>query len=586
LFHKNQINMKKIVLFLMCAIAQLNFGQTHSDPNPYRAYNFSGNIGGGMRKSQTYPLPSNSSIALTNDRNGNPLSAIDIPSNSPDASKLTLTRALNGLDQTTDNYTIGFWFKKNGAQSAGLLGNWSIRPFLLIPNSSNIGYAEGTFLGFTENGLDFKMGHVNNTNNTAYLQTFAIPTGVTVTNWNYYTLIKSGSKLSVYINNTLASEKNFISFAPFSASRNIYLGGHTADIYSGYCKGAFDNVTIFDTALDLTDRSILYYRETMDSFHSSFTLARYDFNGDVDNDTFGNFDAIAFNNPQLGPDRFGVANSALKVSASVTNNVVSHNGIRIPYLNDYFNRSEGTISFWFKKTGEGVLNNGENLLVMLPNESYDARNKGASLALGIWKTSTNKLYAYGMGGNMAMGSETASAGLLTGQDEFFDDSWQHVVMTFKSNGEINLYHNGQFNRTNTILPFPRKNNGGSTDILVGFNTLAYGGANTGFEGLIDELIFDKRVHTPAEIAQSYQEYLDTLSNEQFQKETFNFYPNPVENVLFVEKEGNITIFDLSGRLVLLAEQAKQVDVSSLAKGTYLLQLEVDGQINVQKFIKK
>ncbi|MCL9808923.1 T9SS type A sorting domain-containing protein [Flavobacterium luminosum] len=121
--------------------------------------------------------------------------------------------------------------------------------------------------------------------------------------------------------------------------------------------------------------------------------------------------------------------------------------------------------------------------------------------------------------------------------------------------------------------------------VVNITGICNSGANTGFEGLIDELIFDKQVYTPAQIAQSYQEYLNTLSNEKFQDKTFNFYPNPVQNILNLEIEANIRVFDLSGRQIMKVDNANQIDVSSLAKGTYLLQLEIDGKVNNEKFIK-
>lgn len=572
--------MKKTLLLLLCVTTQLQFAQDIR--NTTRTYNFSGHIAGGMKNTYTEPTVSNTTTTLTADRNGNANSAI-IASGS--AAKITLPGALGDIGRF-DETTIGFWFKKSASGASGMTGNWSIKPFMVIPTQSTGGYGEGTFIGFNNAGNTFRFGHVNYSISNTYYYDHAIPTGVNVTQWNYYTLTKThytngvysdNCTLTLYVNNILVGSTSNIPFDSFHSTKNIYLGGNTTGQYSGYCEGSFDNFRIYKSLLNSAKRTELYNWELNDTSHGNFK-AKYDFNGDIVADTYGNFPAVAYNSPELGPDRFGTPNSALKVSASQTGGVVSHNGIKVPYLNEYFNRDRGSISFWYKKTGNGVLKNGsENLFIMLPNESYNTGNQGISIAAGYG--SNQNTYSFGLVGEMG---EFASASYLDG-GLITNDQWQHSVVTFESNGDIIFYHNGQPTYYNWAFPFPLKNNGGGMDVLIGFNDIFTYGYDTGFEGLIDEVIFDTDVYTPQQIEDAYTHY---LSNKQLTSKPINFYPNPVQNILNIEMEANVIIFDLSGRQIMKIDNTNQINVAPLAKGTYILQIEIDGNVNTEKIIKK
>ncbi|GHV36232.1 hypothetical protein FACS1894178_7210 [Bacteroidia bacterium] len=78
---------------------------------------------------------------------------------------------------------------------------------------------------------------------------------------------------------------------------------------------------------------------------------------------------------------------------------------------------------------------------------------------------------------------------------------------------------------------------------------------------------------------------------------FSYYPNPVENVLFLNVMNSHTlgnryiIFDLNGNQILnsqfsILNSQLSIDVSHLSTGIYILQLTTDKGIISQKFIKK
>ncbi len=89
-----------------------------------------------------------------------------------------------------------------------------------------------------------------------------------------------------------------------------------------------------------------------------------------------------------------------------------------------------------------------------------------------------------------------------------------------------------------------------------------------------------------------------LSNESYnpatgmekssEKLSLRLYPNPVENVLYLDhqKGETIRVYDLSSRLVFQRGFTRTVDVSDLHKGMYILEIDTGNAILKGKFLKK
>ncbi len=89
-----------------------------------------------------------------------------------------------------------------------------------------------------------------------------------------------------------------------------------------------------------------------------------------------------------------------------------------------------------------------------------------------------------------------------------------------------------------------------------------------------------------------------VSNEQYSGPTgideykveskLRFYPNPVENTIYLDHESvqSYRIYDLSSRLVSQGRYARTVDVSELQEGIYILEIQVENAILKGKFLKK
>ena len=71
---------------------------------------------------------------------------------------------------------------------------------------------------------------------------------------------------------------------------------------------------------------------------------------------------------------------------------------------------------------------------------------------------------------------------------------------------------------------------------------------------------------------------------------FNFYPNPVKNILNINTQNisNVAVFNLLGQQVATKATSNnsQIDMSALASGTYLVKVTADNQVKTIKVIKE
>lgn len=81
-----------------------------------------------------------------------------------------------------------------------------------------------------------------------------------------------------------------------------------------------------------------------------------------------------------------------------------------------------------------------------------------------------------------------------------------------------------------------------------------------------------------------------LSSQQFANGNFNFYPNPVANVLNINIDAvvdKINFITLEGKVINLGKPLNNsINVSSLSSGVYLVQIEVEGSVYTKKVFKQ
>ena len=70
------------------------------------------------------------------------------------------------------------------------------------------------------------------------------------------------------------------------------------------------------------------------------------------------------------------------------------------------------------------------------------------------------------------------------------------------------------------------------------------------------------------------------------EQVFSVYPNPATNYILTRNAQKVTILDLNGRTVKEAFNSEKVDVSSLAKGAYIVKAQIENTTKIGKLIKE
>lgn len=121
---------------------------------------------------------------------------------------------------------------------------------------------------------------------------------------------------------------------------------------------------------------------------------------------------------------------------------------------------------------------------------------------------------------------------------------------------------------------------------------------TGFDNYVNSLTMDN--NNKLMVAGSFNSYQSistnklmrllgpsVLSTNNFEIDKIIIFPNPVNDILFIENNENLEyeIFNITGKTVLNGIN-NQINVSSLEKGLYFLKVTLEKNILTQKFIKE
>ncbi|MFP7657195.1 DUF7619 domain-containing protein [Chryseobacterium proteolyticum] len=185
---------------------------------------------------------------------------------------------------------------------------------------------------------------------------------------------------------------------------------------------------------------------------------------------------------------------------------------------------------------------------------------------------------------------TANAQNIVVKDEI-DTSKYDISSLVALNGSHNFVTriNGnvvEFIFENIQLPFDNANNDGYVSFKIKTkSTLNIGDSfsNTA------KIYFDYNAPIITNTATtSVQNTLGTseITND---KDQFSIYPNPVKDVLFIKSKEKVVkaeIYDTAGRILnSISVSNNSVNISELAKGSYMIRLFTKDQVMVQKFIK-
>ncbi len=113
-----------------------------------------------------------------------------------------------------------------------------------------------------------------------------------------------------------------------------------------------------------------------------------------------------------------------------------------------------------------------------------------------------------------------------------------------------------------------------------------------FRGSLDEFYYWNRALSCAEISSLYEQMLVSNKNSNNYKSSFEIYPNPTNNKLYIKSKTDEQLFfkiiNQYGEIVNFGQTLKVINVKDLAKGFYIVQLtsiRTKESVN-RKFIKQ
>lgn len=172
-------------------------------------------------------------------------------------------------------------------------------------------------------------------------------------------------------------------------------------------------------------------------------------------------------------------------------------------------------------------------------------------------------------------------------DGTLDNSFSFNYNSFSGNvNSITIQNDGKIISTSTTT-MNRLNIDGSLDSTFNnLNSYRSNSAKLQSDGKIIICgpfgVFGEKKHSVARLYGG-----TSLTNPEFEKENIVIYPNPTQNNFHIdfEKEFTGTIYDITGKS-LLNVNTKDIDVSSLSPGIYLLDIISDNKRYTKKIIKQ
>lgn len=276
----------------------------------------------------------------------------------------------------------------------------------------------------------------------------------------------------------------------------------------------------------------------------STAIAEYNFDNSYNN-IYGNT-PFAGSGLSFDDDRHGNPSNALRI-LSGNNNSASATIANLPIGN-----ASRTVSVWVLQPTASSDNYVFRYGALTPNNVYGLSNQGTNLI--------NFGYA-----NDLVGVNQAASGA----------NWVHVVTTFDGT-TARIYRNG--------VQVASGNKAGwntlTGDFILGRNVEVY----------IDDLKIYNRTLTQEEITNLYTNNA-ILSNQNFQTNNLkvSIYPNPASNNFTIEMKNelkSVEIYSIQGQK-MLASNSKNIDISDLSKGMYLVRIEdSNNAVATQKLIIK
>ncbi len=302
----------------------------------------------------------------------------------------------------------------------------------------------------------------------------------------------------------------------------------------------------------INDHLVAYYPFN----HNGLDATGHGFNGKIE-PTYIAYAGVYDTLSTCIPDRFGKANSAYFFYSQ------NSPGFSVDTINTALFYSACSVSFWFNATST------DNNYVQVFNQNGTNQWLNAYfvwVSPNIWQ-----LFAQ-FGGAPQISSQPTRW--------FTDAQWNNFILTcsYKSKNATEFlittkaYFNGTYVAGDSIV----------TPKFLAPTTGDLQMAENGYVCLDDIRLYNK-VLSPSDIS--------TLANDKpggiagispVTNSNISIYPNPAKDKIYISEDAMIGIYNMNGRLIKNEDNKRELDVSGLKPGIYLLAIRTKDGINYQK----
>jgi len=268
---------------------------------------------------------------------------------------------------------------------------------------------------------------------------------------------------------------------------------------------------------------------------------------------------------------------------------------------------------YFIQPTNGVLGHSNNAYFFNGNNShidYGTSNRGVNhtVTISAWFKTTSHNYEWIVGQydwhqdsgyHVAIQNDRLFLGGRNGTGNYIrvdsnvdvvDGKWHHVLAEINNN-TWSIWVDCQFYNSVSSVYYPDITPS-NTNLSVGYYPVGDNGYHCYYNGSIDEVRIYNRVLTTDE--KNFLCQIETANSDEIADiADIRIYPNPVRQTLHIDLKTNeminIQVFDMTGELVIKSEfsnSKKELNVQSLKKGTYLLQLSNEKEVYNYLFIKE
>lgn len=348
-----------------------------------------------------------------------------------------------------------------------------------------------------------------------------------------------------------------------------------------FFEGNIDDVQIFNRKLNTTEINTLF---TAPNAIVNHLVSKYSFDSATLNDDV-NMNHGYSAAPSYTVDRFGIPNSAFHVAANTS---------KIALYDSYDGFSSGTNgkasqSFWIKFAN---LNTYQFILAKSSDGGCGQNDREFLLRLNA----SNKLEITSYG-TLTGGNNISRAGQTT----ISTNQWYHVVLTYDASISIGDKFNIYLNSTlETLSTASSQGIGLGNGFLNGKAQLGIGhalkvdGTNCSSTQSLsadfdDYLIYNNVINqTTIDSLYNVPNVATGIPSSKIISDNIMMFPNPVLNTLhFSENVKEISVFDITGKSVIVELNAKSIDLSFLSKGIYIVVLKDEKDVkHFEKIVKQ